>query len=160
MTLPLYLGENYVTSLKHQMQWHTCIWKIHYIHVWKWKNLKVWRNTHMFWILLNPFSTIQLPINGEEIVCNICIVCIIILINAKLHISYRRFIVFLRRQQNVTLGSLITYLLQEEIMMKSLASTMDSSMTLFVNKKFAQNHMKRTPFFENTQQDGGDLTKN
>jgi hypothetical protein len=44
--------------------------------------------------------------------------------------------------------------------MKSLASTMDSSMTLFVNKKFAQNHMKRTPFFENTQQDGGDLTKN
>jgi hypothetical protein len=44
--------------------------------------------------------------------------------------------------------------------MKSLASTMDSSMTLFVNKKLAQNHMKRTPFFENTQQDGGDLTKN
>jgi hypothetical protein len=67
--------------------------------------------------------------------------------------------VFLKRQPNVTLGSLITYLLQEEIMMKSLASTMDSSMTLFVNKKLAQNHMKRTPFFENTQQDGGDLTK-
>jgi hypothetical protein len=110
--------------------------------------------------LLNPFSTIQLPINGEEIVCDICIVCIIVLINAKLRISYRRFIVFLRRQPNVTLGSLITYLLQEGIMRKSLALTMDSSMTLFVNKKLAQNHMKRTPFFENTQQDGGDLTKN
>jgi hypothetical protein len=67
--------------------------------------------------------------------------------------------VFLRRQPNVTLGSLITYLLREEIMMKSLASTMDSSMTLFVSKKLAQNHMKRTPTFENTHQDGGDLTR-
>jgi len=66
---------------------------------------------------------------------------------------------FLKKQPNVNLGSLITYLLQEEIAMKSIASTIDSSITLFVNKKLVQNHMKKTPFFDNTQQDGGDLTK-
>jgi hypothetical protein len=67
--------------------------------------------------------------------------------------SYRKLIFFLKKQPNVILGSLITYLLQEEIVMKSITSTMDSSITLFVNKKLVQNHMKKTPFFDNTQQD-------
>jgi hypothetical protein len=66
---------------------------------------------------------------------------------------------FWKKQPNVISGSLITYLLQAEIVMKSIASMMDSSITLFVNKKLVQNHMKKTPFFDNTQQDGGDLTK-
>jgi hypothetical protein len=66
---------------------------------------------------------------------------------------------FWKKQPNVISGSLITYLLQEEIVMKSIASMMDSSITLFVNKKLVQNHMKKTPFFDNTQQDGGNLTQ-
>ncbi len=64
----------------------------------------------------------------------------------------------LKRQHNITLGSLITNLLQEETMMKPLASSIDSFKTLFMNKKL-RNYIKKKSIFDNTKHDGGDSFK-
>jgi len=56
--------------------------------------------------------------------------------------SYTTFIHSYRRQQGITLQMLIIDLIQEETLMKDIGSTSESTLALYVGKKFSNNSKK------------------
>jgi len=59
--------------------------------------------------------------------------------------SYKSFINSLRRQLGITLQSLITDLIQEEMLMKNMSLTSNGTSALYVEKKFS--NFRKKPYF-------------
>jgi hypothetical protein len=58
----------------------------------------------------------------------------------SIHASYRGLLVALSGQLNMTLQTLITYMLQKETLMKSLNLSFDIVIALFIGNKLASKH--------------------
>ena len=97
------------------------------------ENTSVVKHIHNFRAHLEPLLVAGLPIPNDEA---------IIMLMKSLPQNYQSFICSLRRQAGLTLQTLITDLIQEEIFIKDMSSTSDNTSTFYVGKKIFNKGMK------------------
>jgi hypothetical protein len=94
----------------------------------------VTKHVHLFQTNLHQLDVIGAIVpNDETIIC----------LMRSMPPSYRTFISSLRRQPNLTLQSLIIDLIQKETLMKDMNLHNESSLALYVGKKFSKYNNKK-----------------